>query len=289
MRCLICEATSGAPPCTYHPGRCEYVFTTGAQTDYADIYFWSCCAKTERTSVTPSGTDIPPSRSPGCAIVDKHLYEATVAICYSSEFSETVELATKQLRSLGYTVRTMLLATSEPPEFMDCACVTFVPALGERARAERLADVVQGLPKAPWVNICNSGTDSAYSRIQTCGADDVANATTHGVLLYHAGPSRTQPFRIFLSYRTADVAVAKTMHQLMSCWWDKKVLCAGVDWATDIELAIKDCGLFLMLVRGELPSNSYVWREFELARTHNRTIAILAFGDEGRNVLNHAV
>jgi hypothetical protein len=83
-----------------------------------------------------------------------------------------------------------------------------------------------------------------------------------------------------------DSAVATTINRFMTSWWDHAVLRPGVDWASEIEVGIRNCKLFALLLRGEVPADSYIWRELDLAVRHERPIAVLAFQDEGDLVLD---
>jgi len=72
----------------------------------------------------------------------------------------------------------------------------------------------------------------------------------------------------------------------MTIWWDDAVLRPGVDWASEVEVGISSCRLFALLLRGDIPTDSYIWRELELAVQHKSPIAVLAFGDEGKEVID---
>jgi hypothetical protein len=91
---------------------------------------------------------------------------------------------------------------------------------------------------------------------------------------------------IFLSYRRADSTIASAIHRFAQCWWDKAMLNPGVDWASDIVMAIEACQLFVLIVRDPLPAESYVWQELRVAIEHKRPIAILSFGTGAEEVLS---
>lgn len=56
------------PHCSYHPEPAVYLKTLGARDDCRDIYRFPCCDSFAFAAIdwAKGGTDLPPSRSPGC-------------------------------------------------------------------------------------------------------------------------------------------------------------------------------------------------------------------------------
>lgn len=59
--------------CSWHPGQPENIGNTGPRGDYAELWKWSCCGKTEVAPIveqpwqgSTAHVDHPPLRSPGC-------------------------------------------------------------------------------------------------------------------------------------------------------------------------------------------------------------------------------
>jgi len=136
--------------------------------------------------------------------------------------------------------------------------------------------------------VCNLDPDAVETRIQIAGTDSAEllfEVIVGGVRSWHGQLTRS-PYGIFLSYRRKDAAIAQTINRLMSSWWDRAVLRPGVDWASEIEVGIRSCRLFAIVLRGDIPANSYIWRELTLALQHEKPIAVFAFGDEGEAVID---
>jgi hypothetical protein len=136
--------------------------------------------------------------------------------------------------------------------------------------------------------VCNVDPEAVETRVQIAAADRVEllfEAIVGAVRSWHGQLTRS-PYAMFLSYRRKDAPIAQTINRFMTSWWDHAVLRPGVDWASEIEVGITSCSLFVLLLRGDIPTDSYIWRELELAVQHEKPIAVLAFGDEGEEVID---
>jgi hypothetical protein len=135
--------------------------------------------------------------------------------------------------------------------------------------------------------VCNVDPEVVETRVQIAAAETVDllfEAIVGAVRSWHGQLARS-PYDIFLSYRRRDAAIAQTINRFMPSWWDRAVLRPGVDWASDIEVGISRCKLFVLFLRGDIPTSSYIWRELELARQHEKPIVILGFWSEGEEVI----
>ena len=287
MKCLICGFNDPNKLCSFHPGRREKVYNAGARDDYRDVYFWSCCAESELSTVSSisSESDIPPPYSPGCVTAKNHVFEARIEF-FSSANDNQVALTNdcaEWLRVRGFKVQTKSLADANVKELLNSDCVVLLPDVRDRAIADRLADDLMDRDISPWVLLCNTTPGGEYSRVQLISANQLKEAVLQAIRLHNA-PRGPSPFKLFLSYRRVKSAVAQCVHRFCSCWWDQKVLSPGVDWATEIELAIKDCEKFFIILRGWLPKESYVWHELRIAIKYAKPIIVFSFRHEGNQI-----
>jgi hypothetical protein len=158
-------------------------------------------------------------------------------------------------------------------------CVVFI---SDKTDAPLVEDWVERLSveSGPCVLVSYVTGADERSRIHKADPKDLVDAAIQGVRQEFA--ERSSPrLNVFLSYRSADSTIASAVHRFAPCWWDKAMLNPGVDWASDIFMAIETCQLFVLIVRDPLPTESYVWQELRLAIKHKRPIAILSFGTGG--------
>ena len=287
MRCLVCKSTQHDTACSFHPGNRFQVHTTGARDDYRDVYSWTCCAKSE-VSIVENGHDVPPSFSPGCTTAGSHLDGARILLISSPSKSAPATSCAERLAQEGFEVIQCSFLSATREGLNGVACVGFLPDVGDAATAFHLADAVRGTAQPPWMVVCNVDPEAVETRMQIAATDSVEGlfeAIVGAVRSWHGQLTRS-PYDIFLSYRRKDAAIAKTINRFMPSWWDRAVLRPGVDWASEIEVGISSCRLFALLLRGDVPTDSYIWRELELAVQHERPIAVLAFRGEGEEVID---
>ncbi len=286
MHCLVCGGSSPNDACSFHPGNLSYVQTTDGRFDYRDVYRWSCCNQNSLSEVV-AGSDVRPEHAPGCTTAPMHMPVAPILVCYSAGRLIFVEECVAALREMAFDVAMAEFDAVNENDLSDWACVVMIPEKSSAQRALELAETMRSHARPPWIIVLNA-SGSAQGRTQATAAEHVGqacDAICHGVRMYHGRVDKS-PFNIFLSYRRADTFVATIINRFLPSWWDQHVLSPGVDWASEIEVGIRECGLFVLLMKGDLPADSYVWRELDLAIKHRRSIAILAFEDEGQPVLS---
>jgi len=59
--CIACEG-SGSEPCKAHIYEPEFLTTSDARFDYADVYYWPCCLENVMTEINEHGFDVFPKR-----------------------------------------------------------------------------------------------------------------------------------------------------------------------------------------------------------------------------------
>lgn len=284
MTCLVCGESDAAGECSFHAGRAHKAGTTDGRNDYTDYYRWSCCAKTELAKLPG---ELPPDRSPGCLQNDLHLTAANVAFVHSPEQEAFARECASAIQRDGLTV-----TLTEFEDLDDCDLESFTllalfPDPSQVEEVSALQERTAAFERAPWFLAFNVDPDSANLKAQTTVADTeriVTRAVFEGLAAWH-GRNRKSPFNLFLSYRHKDEFIAQELYSHLSCWWDRAVLGPGVEWSSEIENGIRDCSLFMLLMNGELPRESYVWNEIELAIKYERDVAILALGNEDEAVL----
>lgn len=287
MRCLVCKSSHNESVCTFHPGNRFHVYTTGARDDYRDVYSWTCCAKYELSTVE-GGHDVPPPFSPGCTNAGSHLEAARILLVCSPGQLALATSCAEVLAEEGFEVSQSSIRSAAQKGLKDFACVAVLPDLSDAVAALQLVDAVRATERPPWMIVFNVDPKSVEARTQMAAANSVhllREAIVGGVRSWH-GQLKESPYNIFLSYRRIDVAIATTIHRFMGSWWDRAALRPGVDWASEIEVGISSCKLFALLLRGDIPTDSYIWRELDLALQHERPIAVLAFQNEGEQVLD---
>jgi hypothetical protein len=287
MRCLVCNSCHIETACTFHPGNRFHAYTTGARDDYRDVYSWTCCAKHELSTVE-SGRDVPPSISPGCTHARSHLEAARILLVCSPAQLALATACAESLAEEGFEVSQLSLRSTAPKDLEGFACVAVLPDPSDAVAALQLVDAVRGLKRPPWTIVCNVDPKSVETRTQTAGVaseQQLREAIVGGVRSWH-GQLKESPYNVFLSYRRIDAVIATTIHRFMPSWWDCAALRPGVDWASEIEVGVRSCKLFALLLKGEIPTDSYIWRELDLAVQHERPVAVLAFRDEGVQVLD---
>jgi len=285
MPCLVCGSTTTSDPCSFHPGKPNYTQSTDGRNDHRDVYRWSCCGQYALSEIK-AGSDVSPEHAPGCITATTHLTAAPILISHSSSRSDLAHASGASLRDMGFDVALSPMDAPSRADHSGYACVAIIPEEADALSAIDMADGVRASTRPPWV-IVFSARDAVHARTQTSSlnrADEVSSAISRGVRMHH-GHLETSPFNVFLSYRRADTPVAAAINKRLSSWWDQHVLSPGVDWASEIDLGIRACSLFVVLFRGDVPPESYVWRELDLAIKYERSIAILAFEDEGQAAL----
>lgn len=285
MQCMVCGSTSAGAQCSFHPGNLAYIQTSDARTDYRDVYRWSCCAK-HSLSDAQSDADVVPIHAPGCTVAPAHINSASLLLWHSKSRIDFAEKCETLLREMGYDVDVLPLGVESIRPTHHYFCIAVLPDEADATTAIDLAESQQALASPPWV-IVFSALHAAQARTQTSAAslaEETCHAIVRGVRMRHGGINNS-PFNVFLSYRRTDLPVAKTLNKRLASWWDKHVLTPGVDWASEIEVGVRSCSLFVLLLRGDIPPESYVWRELSLAQKHRRPVAILAFEDEGEAAL----
>lgn len=286
MRCLVCESSDDGGVCSFHPGNRFFVHTMGARDDYRDVYSWTCCAGSERSTVE-EGRDVPPSFSPGCTNAGSHLHAARILLAFSPSRLALATSCAEALSREGFDVSQSSIGLAAREDFGDFACVAILPDTSDGATALQLVDAARALAHPPWMIVCNVDPTSVNARVQMAAVQDVQHlreTIVGGVRSWH-GQLKESPFGIFLSYRRVDAVIATTIHRFMPSWWDRAALHPGVDWASEIEVGIRSCRLFVLLLRGDIPADSYIWRELDLALQYERPLAILGFRNEGDQLL----
>jgi hypothetical protein len=258
----------------------------GARDDYSDAYLWTCCAKPERSTVENS-RDVPPPFSPGCTTAASHLNAARILLISSPSKAATASSCGDTLAGMGFEVGQRSFSAAAREDFDGSACAVFLPDDNDLDGAIHFVNAASGTPTSPWMLVCNVDPEAVETRLQIAATETVdllVEAIVGAVRSWH-GQLAGSPYDIFLSYRRRDAAVAQTINRFMPSWWDRAVLRPGVDWASDIEIGISRCKLFVVFLRGDIPASSYIWRELELARQHEKPIVILGFRSEGEEVL----
>src|SRR5580765_2399617 len=103
MRCLVCKSAQRDITCSFHPGNRFYVYGTGLRQDYRDAYSWTCCAKSELSTIEGGG-DVPPPFSPGCTSAGSHLNAARILLVSSPSKSATAASCGEKLAGEGFEV-----------------------------------------------------------------------------------------------------------------------------------------------------------------------------------------
>ncbi len=288
MRCLVCSSSDPDSPCCFHPGRRCFKHGLGARDDYQSVYEWTCCGRRAKTEAGADGHDVLPPYAPGCASPGSHLWSARILLAASEGQLEICRQTAKLLADDGFVVRVETIADARSTATEGHACVLAAPQHEDSAAALEWIDKVRSTIDAPWVLLANADTHSESVRTQTFRASDphaLREAVMGGVRAWH-GRLPGSPYPIFLSYRRTDHAMASVINRFMPSWFDQDVLQPGVDWAAEIEVGIRSSQLFMMLLRGTVPGDAYVWRELDLAIRHSRPLAIIAFADEGIQALD---
>jgi hypothetical protein len=188
------------------------------------------------------------------------------------------------LKNSGFHVGISDIRNSSIAAIENAACVVFVSTTTDAPLVENWVEKLSS-EVGPRVVVCYVTKGNERSRIHKAEPNDLVNAAIQGVRQRFTQGVLPQ-FSVFLSYRRADSAIAAAVHRFAAqCWWDRAVLNPGVDWASEIVTAIEACRLFVLVVRDPLPSESYVWRELNLALKYQKPIAILSFGTGGEGVL----
>lgn len=283
MRCIVCQQSQPDAPCSLHPGNRVLAHGLPSWEDYDSVYEWTCCAKRERSTTKEGGEEVLPPFSPGCTAALGHVYQAKVLFVTSEVSRELAFNCGSKLRVHGFDIaqRSFVDFTSE--DMNGSACVVLLPGAEESVAAFQLAETSRTSGESPWIMVCNLDPTLANTRLHIASAkqdEALRDAVLAGVRAWHGRLTRSN-YKIFLSYRRSEMAVARTIHRFMPCWWDQAVLQPGVDWTAEIEVGIRNCSLFTLLLRGDIPNDSYVWRELDHATRHERPIAIFAFGEEG--------
>ena len=285
MPCLLCGMADEASACSFHPGRPFLSHSLGPRGDWNDAYIWSCCGRYAESSVDVNGYNTQPPHSPGCVIQQQHISIAAIHL-FSSEKGRDLALKTAAaLKDSGFRAEISDIRKPSTSEIEKADCVVFVSADADAPLVENWVEQLS-VETGPWVLVCYLTRGNERSRIQQAEANDLVSAAIQGVRQRFAQRSIPE-FKIFLSYRHADSAIAAAVHRFAAqCWWDKAMFNPGVDWASELVMAIEGCQLFVLVVRDPLPSESYVWRELNLALKHHKPIAILSFGAGGEDVLS---
>lgn len=82
--------------CSYHSGELELIGNTGPRGDYADVYRWTCCGKSQVGAVI-GGRDFPPRRSPGCT---KGAHIPDLSITLHAGLARELESLQQRLREI---------------------------------------------------------------------------------------------------------------------------------------------------------------------------------------------
>lgn len=286
MRCLLCDAPDATHPgpCSFHPGHASFNYTSDSRVDYRDLYVWSCCARSDLSAITQDGFDVAPSISPGCVTLPTHRAQANVRIYFSKQHKKEAMTAAETLSVAGYSVDIRVAHRFKPTDVEGLACILFLTEQSEASLVEHCITAAKRAPNPPWILVCPRGRRPAESRLELAGAS-LADVVPPAVRKFFA-PAGQFDYPLFLSYRRAELPMAKGLIRFTRAWWDKFVLSPGVEWATEIEEGIKAAGLFVLAHRDRLPSASYVWKELALARAHKKPIAILSFEGEDRRLLS---
>lgn len=282
VRCIVCQQSQPDVPCSLHPGNRVFTHALSAFEDYLSVHEWTCCAMRARATEEGAREVLPPF-SPGCTTALEHLYRAKVLFVASEANRELASDCASRLREQGFDVEQRSFMDFTSGDMKGSACVVLLPSAEESVATFQLADTSHTPGESPWIMVCNFDTTLANTRLQIASAkyyEALLDAVLAGVRAWHGRLARSH-YKIFLSYRRSELAVAKAIHRFMPCWWDQAVLQPGVDWAAEIEVGIRNCSLFTLLLRGDIPNDSYVWRELDHAIRHERPVAIFAFGEEG--------
>jgi len=283
VRCIICQQSQPDVPCSLHPGNRVFAHGLPSWENYDSVYEWTCCARRERSTTGEGGLEVLPPFSPGCTAASGHLYRAKLLFVTSEASRALASDCASKLREQGFDVAQRSFVDFAPGDMNGSACVVLLPGAEESAAAFQLAETGRASVESPWIMVCNLDPTIANTRLHIASAkhdEALLGAVLAGVRAWH-GRLAGSRYKIFLSYRRSEMAVATTIHRFMTCWWDQAVLQPGVDWTAEIEVGIRSCSLFTLLLRGEIPNDSYVWRELDHATRHERPIAIFAFGEEG--------
>jgi hypothetical protein len=215
------------------------------------------------------------------------VFQAKVVLVMSRSNSSLAAACAERLAAAGFEIDQYQFPVVGQPHLDGAACVALLPDSSEAPAALQFLDKLNVKGRSPWMMICNLDPAAANARmhiVSTNSEDALFEAVVAGVRAWH-GRLVESPYRVFLSYRRMDGAAAQAIHRFTGCWWDRAVLRHGVDWADEIEIGIRSCQLFAILLRGDIPSDSYVWRELDFATRQHKPTAVLAFGNEGEAVI----
>ena len=90
--------------------------------------------------------------------------------------------------------------------------------------------------------------------------------------------------RVFVSYSTDDLNFVQDFVQtLMSngvdIWWDKSSLQGGDDWQEDIEQAIENCEIYMVLLSPNSIRSDWVKKEYTCAMDRNKEVIPILYQD----------
>jgi GTPase SAR1 family protein len=96
-------------------------------------------------------------------------------------------------------------------------------------------------------------------------------------LLDGVRPSKNEAPKVFISYSHQDETFVKKLAgdlvtQDMKVWWDFHSLKGGQDWQKEIEKAIKQCDVFLIVLTPDAVNSEWVGNELTYASTAQKTI-----------------